>query len=290
MWNALTVDVEDWFHVTRLRDRIPPQDWKDQQSRVVENVARILVLLDEFRVKATFFILGWVAERHPELVKAIADQGHEIGSHGYRHQLIYEQSRAEFARDVRRSVQILEEITDKPILSYRAPTYSINAKTLWAFEILCENGIQIDSSLFPVKHDLYGELSCPHHFFKIPVRGKGFITECPIATLELWGRKFPIGGGGHLRCYPLRLIEQGIERLNRKRQAAVIYFHPWEIDPLIPRVETSLLRGMVQYTGIRRTEDKIRQLLQRFDFTTLQETVQNIKLEEYWPRWPAAGE
>ena len=285
MYNAITVDVEEWFQVTRLRSRIRPMDWPRQQSRIVENVARILMLFQEYQIKATFFVVGWIAERYPELVRTIYEHGHEIGSHGYQHQLVYEQSPGEFARDLRKSLDLLEKITNEKVISYRAPSFSINNRTLWAFEILKENNIDIDSSLFPVKHNIYGQLPCPFGFFKIQITNKGFLTECPIATLSILGRRFPIGGGGHLRVYPLRLIEEGIRSLNAKGTPAVIYFHPWELDPFFPKVATSLISTAIHYHDLANTENKIRKLLDKFKFTSLRELVSLAEVNDYWPSW-----
>ena len=285
MYNAITVDVEEWFQVSRLRRRYRPEQWPKLESRVVENVSRVLVLFQEYQVQATFFIVGWVAERYPEIVYAIYEQGHEIASHGYQHQLVYEQSPAEFARDLRKSIDVLESIIDEPIKAFRAPSFSITSKTLWAFEILKENGIEVDSSVFPVKHDLYGQLACPSQFFKIQVPNKGFLTECPVATLTIWGKRFPIGGGGHLRAYPFRLIEEGIRALNAKQIPAVIYFHPWELDPFFPKVNTSIFSTILQHHGLYNTENKIRKLLNRFNFTSLRDLVKLSEIKDYWPTW-----
>ena len=186
-------------------------------------------------LKATFFILAWVAENFPELVWTIHKNGHEIGSHGSSHKLIYEQTPEEFSEDLKNSLQILRDIVGPEVVSYRAPSFSINLQTLWIFEILEANGVQIDSSFFfPVKHDIYGGIMSPAEFFKIPVKSHGNVIECPLATVTVAGKNFPIAGGGYLRMLPLWVIDKGIKSLNQNGRAAVIYFHPWELDPFQP--------------------------------------------------------
>ena len=283
--NAITVDVEEWFHVSRFRKHIRPQDWPSFESRVVENVRRVLALFRRYQIKGTFFILGWVAERHPEVVEAIMEDGHEIATHGYGHQLIYEQTPAEFAADLKKSLEILEGIVHHPIRSYRAPSFSINYNSLWAFEVLHRHGIQVDSSFFPVSHDLYGGIQVPTEFFTVPVNGTGTITECPLATATFGQKTFPIAGGGYLRMFPLWIIERGIRDINKKGRGVVIYFHPWELDFYQPRFSAGKVDRFLHYNNIDQTEKKLEALLQKFSFTTLEQVRAATKIKKIWPRW-----
>jgi polysaccharide deacetylase family protein (PEP-CTERM system associated) len=283
--NALTIDVEDWFQVSRFRRHIREKDWPDLPCRVVENVCHILKLFDEYHVKATFFVLGWVAERYPELVRTIKMHGHDIGTHGYGHHLIYEQSPKEFTEDLQKSLRLLRDIVGPEVVCYRAPSYSIGRNTLWVFEILKDHGIEVDSSLFPVNHDLYGGLKSPRQIFRIPVNGKGYLLECPLATMSVAGRNFPIAGGGYLRLFPLWVIEQGIRQLNRAGISAVFYLHPWEMDCLQPRVPVGLWDRLRHYGNINRTEEKLCRLLEKFRFSTLQKVVADCDIIPVWPRW-----
>lgn len=285
MLNALTIDVEDWFHVSRFRKHIREEEWPGLPCHVVENVCHLLKILEEYQVKATFFILGWVAERYPELVRTIKTYGHEIGSHSYKHRLIYEQTPKEFTDDLKKSLQLLRNIAGPEVACYRAPSYSISENTMWVFEILKDNGIDVDSSLFPVNHDLYGGLKSPRQIFKIPVNGKDFLLECPLATMKVAGRNFPIAGGGYLRLFPLWVIEHGIRQLNRAGIAAVFYLHPWEMDCLQPRVPVGLRDRLLHYGNIECTEKKLRALLKKFRFSTLQNVAASCDLVPVWPRW-----
>ncbi|NIA29605.1 MAG: DUF3473 domain-containing protein [Actinobacteria bacterium] len=285
MLNAMTIDVEDWFHVSRFRKKIHVSEWPALESRVSQNVSRILKLLEEYNVKATFFILAWVAEHQPDVVRAIQDYGHEIGTHGYGHQLIYEQTQEEFDEDLQKSVEILENISGVKVSSYRAPSFSINLKSLWAFEVLKKSGIDIDSSFFPVKHDLYGGIQSPSEFFRVPVNGSGTLVECPLATVSMGNKNFPIAGGGYLRMFPLWMIEKGIRAINQSGRPAVIYFHPWELDELQPRVHAGAVDQFLHYNNIDQTEKKLYSLLQKFEFSTLSNVIASTKITKTWPRW-----
>jgi polysaccharide deacetylase family protein (PEP-CTERM system associated) len=285
MLNALTIDVEDWFQVSRFRRHIREEDWAAMPCHVVENVCHMLKILDEYHVKATFFVLGWIAERYPELVHTIKTYGHDIGTHSYVHHLIYEQTPREFDDDLQRSLRLLRDIVGQDVNCFRAPSYSISRNTLWAFEILKDNGIDLDSSLFPVNHDLYGGLKSPRQIFKIPLHGKGYLLECPLATMSVAGKNFPIAGGGYLRLFPLWVIEQGIRQLNHTGVSAVVYLHPWEIDRLQPRVPIGFWDRLRHYGNIDSTEEKLRKLLTGFSFSTLRHVVDASTSVPVWPRW-----
>lgn len=265
MINALTIDVEDYFHVTAFERHIKPDEWDTYPLRVEDNTLRILDMLDEFALRATFFVLGWVAERLPALVKEIHRRGHEIACHGYGHQLIYRLSPQEFRKDVSRAKNILEGLCGEPVQGYRAPSYSITAKSLWALDVLVEEGFSYDSSIFPISHDIYGIPGGKRFPHTISTHA-GKIQEFPISTFALnfgvWKPSVPIAGGGYLRLFPAHLVARAIQGINaREKQPAVVYFHPWEIDPHQPRIRAGLKSRFRHYLNLQRMELKIRYLL-----------------------------
>jgi len=266
MINALTIDVEDYYMVSAFADVVKFDDWQTYESRVERNTWRILDLLNENNVKATFFILGWIAERHPALIREIQSQGHEIASHGYNHRLIYNLSPQEFREDLRRSRDILQDLTGAPVIGYRAASYSIVQQSIWALDILIEEGFMYDSSIFPVYHDRYG-MPGAKRYPHVVVRPGGSIIEFPPATLKVGTSVFPVAGGGYLRLFPLSLTRHAIRRLNEKeQQIAVVYLHPWEIDPDQPRMQGSLLSRFRHYTNLDSTLVKLGALLADFRF------------------------
>jgi len=274
MLNALTIDVEDYFQVNAFARHICFDEWDNYQLRVGDNTRRILDILDEFDIKATFFVLGWVAERLPHLVREIQARGHEIACHGYGHELIYNIGPERFRADIRRAKQILENIVGLPVQGYRAPSYSITTQSLWALDILIEEGFSYDSSIFPVYHDTYGVPDAPRFPHRI-TRQSGTICEFPLTTLPLrWGSKeyrLPIAGGGYLRLLPAALIQRGIAKINQvERQPAVLYFHPWELDPEQPRINASLKSRLRHYLNLHRTEGKLEYLFKRLKFAPMQ--------------------
>ncbi len=281
--NALSVDVEDWFHVSLFRRHVKRSHWDDLESTVAPNVCRILNLFAKYDVRATFFILGWVAERYPEIVLAIKEQGHEIASHGYGHQVVFEQTPTEFYDDVKRSIEILENIGGAPVKGYRAPSYSITRASLWAWEKLVKLGITYDSSVFPIKHDLYGVADAPRFPFKVTVAGEGELTEFPITTVKYFGRNIPMAGGGYLRLYPFWFFKRSIQKLNNEGKPAVIYFHPWEVDPQIPRINVGKLKHLRHYGNLALMEDRIVGLLESFRFGTVQEVLAQEQITKQWP-------
>ncbi|MDZ7289555.1 MAG: DUF3473 domain-containing protein [candidate division KSB1 bacterium] len=281
--NALTIDVEEWFHVSLFRKKIHREEWESLKSTVAFNTSRVLNILAEKNVKATFFILGWVAERYPEIVVAIQEHGHEIGSHTYSHQIIYEQSRQEFAADVQRSLDILEEITGLPVDNFRAPSYSITRLSLWAWETLADLGIRCDSSIFPVKHDLYGIPDAPRFPFYINLKDRPRLIEVPLSTIRIQGKNIPMAGGGYLRLYPYWFIRKSIQRINREGRPAIIYFHPWELDPDLPRIKIGLFKALRHYGNLGLMEDKLRRLLDEFSFGSLREVLNSTDIQNDWP-------
>jgi polysaccharide deacetylase family protein (PEP-CTERM system associated) len=267
--NALTVDVEDYFHVAALAPSIPRDTWGSRESRVVGNTRRLLSLFEQFDVKGTFFVLGWVAERHPELIRDIATDGHEIACHGYSHRLVYEQSPEEFHEETVRSKSLLEDITGTRVLGYRAASYSVVRDSLWALDILVELGFTYDSSIFPVHHDRYGipDAERAPHRLTTP-KGKSLV-EWPLATASVFGARLPVAGGGYFRLLPYWVSRWGLESINRRElRPFIFYLHPWEIDPEQPRVPASLLSRFRHYTNLGKCEERLRRLLGEFNFGT----------------------
>lgn len=267
MCNALTIDVEDYFMVSAFSDVVKFEDWPKYESRVEDNTRQILDILDEYKVKATFFTLGWVAEHYPKLVREIHCRGHEVASHGYNHRLIYDLSLKEFREDIRRSKRLLEDIIGESIFGYRATSYSITKRSLWALDILIEEGFTYDSSIFPIHHDIYGFPEFSRFPIKIHREGVGEILEIPLSTISFVGKNIPTAGGGYLRLFPIRFTEWGIRRLNEKEgQPAIIYLHPWELDPEQPRLNGRRLSIFRHYINMETTSSKLRCLLRKFKF------------------------
>ncbi len=269
VWNALTIDVEDYYMVSAFADRIHFEDWPAFESRVDRNTHILLDLLAAHKVKATFFILGWVAEQSPQLVKDIRAADHEIASHGYNHRLIYDLTPAQFREDVRKTKQILEDLGGCGVRGYRATSYSVVRETLWALDILLEEGYVYDSSIFPVHHDRYGIPEAPR-FYHVIERKAGRIAEFPPSTSAVFGQNVPVAGGGYLRLFPLSVTRAAIRRINGKeRQSAIVYVHPWEIDEEQPRMQGSLLSRTRHYLNLGSTMPKLKALLAEFPFKPL---------------------
>jgi polysaccharide deacetylase family protein (PEP-CTERM system associated) len=270
MLNALTIDVEDYYHVTGFESVIQRADWDGYESRVERNTLRLLDLLDTHHTRATFFVLGWVAERHPQLVRTIHARGHEVASHGYAHQRIYTQTPQQFRQETQRSMRILEDVIGQRILGYRAASYSITRESLWALDILVEEGFTYDSSIFPIRHDRYGIPDYQRFCHKLTSHGKGELIEFPLSTVRLAGINIPIAGGGYFRLFPYSLIQWGLKRINaQERQPVIVYLHPWEIDTEQPRIHANALARFRQYCNLKKTEDRLVRLLQDFSFGTV---------------------
>ena len=271
--NAMTVDVEDYFHVSVFDGVVPRSQWAALESRVCANTERVLALFDELDVKATFFVLGWVAERYPSLVRSIAAGGHEIASHGYAHRLVYDQTRAQFREDVTRAKQLLEDSTGMAVHGYRAPSYSITPRSLWAFDVLLETGHRYDASIFPIRHDRYGIPVSARHAYSV-TREAGTLLELPASTCRLGGVNLPIGGGGYFRLLPYGWTRFGIDWVNTiEKRPAIFYFHPWEIDPGQPRLACSALSQIRHYRNLHKTEDRLRRLLRDFRFGPMRQAI-----------------
>lgn len=268
--NAMTVDVEDYFQVSAFESTIDRKQWEVLPHRVEQNTNRILDLFDQHRVKATFFTLAWVAERYPQLIRRIVADGHELASHGCQHIRVTEQTPEQFRQDIRLSRQILEDLGGQEILGYRAASYSICAKNLWALEILEEEGFRYSSSIYPVKHDLYGIPDAPRFAF-YPDRAPKLL-EIPISTLHVLGRNLPCGGGGFFRLYPYVFSKSAYQHLNRQeKQSGIFYFHPWEIDADQPRQQNLPFKSRFRhYLNLGRMENRLNQLLTDFNWDTMQ--------------------
>jgi polysaccharide deacetylase family protein (PEP-CTERM system associated) len=270
MLNALTIDVEDYYHVTGFESVIPRADWDSYKSRVERNTLRLLDLLDAHQTRATFFVLGWVAERHPHLVRAIHARGHEVASHGYAHQRIYTQTPAQFRQETQRSMGLLQDIIGEGIHGYRAASYSITNESLWALDILGEEGFTYDSSIFPIHHDRYGIPGYQRFCHRLTVHGKGRLIEFPLSTVRLAGINVPIAGGGYFRLFPYSLIRWGIKHINaQERQPVVVYIHPWEIDAEQPRIHANALARFRQYCNLKKTAGRLVCLVEDFSFGTM---------------------
>lgn len=262
--NGLSVDVEDWFQVGAFEDVIGRDDWSSLTDRVDRNIREILELFDEADVKATFFTLGWVAKRHGALLREIAERGHELASHGWDHRRVFTMERAEFAQDLARARKTIEDAAGTKVSGYRAPNFSLDRRTPWAFMELAEQGYAYSSSVAPVKHDHYGWPDAPRFAFK-PLPWESLI-ELPVTTALLGGKRIAAGGGGFFRVLPYAFSRWAIRQANRREgRPAVFYFHPWEIDPGQPRVSGAPLRSRLRhYTGLEQMAAKLRQLVHEF--------------------------
>jgi polysaccharide deacetylase family protein (PEP-CTERM system associated) len=276
--NVLSVDVEDYFQVEAFTSVIPFESWNSYETRVERNVLRILELFARHGAVGTFFVLGWVAEKFPKLVREIVALGHEIGSHGYGHKRLITLGPEGFRRDLRRSIDRLSDQVQRPIRCYRAPSFSIVKNTLWALDILAEEGIWSDSSIFPVRHDLYGVPDGERFPYWETTPSGLRIFEFPPSTLRLWKNNWGIAGGGYLRLLPYYVTERAIRHINSvERQPAMVYFHPWEIDPDQPRVRAGLRSRIRHYTNLSGMAQKIEALVSSFKFTTLSDVYERYE-------------
>lgn len=266
MRNALSFDIEDWFQVENMKGTIPLSDWDSLELRVVRNTERILKILKDSDTRATFFVLGWVAERCPALVKEIAKHGHEMASHGHGHDLVYSLSPEKFREDVRRSKESIESLSKKKVYGYRAPSFSITRDSLWALDILKEEGFTYDSSVFPVSfHDRYGFDGCEGAPFKWP----NGLTEIPLTVYRIRGMALPLAGGGYFRLLPYTYFKYFFRRLNARNERFTFYLHPWEIDPEQPRLKLPLSYRIRHYVNLEHTEACLQKLLRDFRFDSL---------------------
>jgi len=282
--HLLSFDVEEYFQVEAAASRIGPGDWDSYPRRLAPCVDRILELLAEHHARATFFVLGWVARHEPEVVRRIAGSGHEIASHGMSHRMICRLTRAELRRELVESRELLEDISGRPVVGYRAPTFSITRKTAWAIDVLAECGYQYDTSVFPVHHDRYGVPEAPRWPHLAVGPSGGHILEIPPLTVRVLRRNLPVGGGGYLRLLPVRLIGSALRAAARQGEPGMLFLHPWELDHGQPVLPMSGLSRRRHRLGLRRTEAKLTWLLSRFRFVAtcgLLGSLQNRALPRY---------
>ena len=266
MLNGISFDIEDWFQVENLKEAISYNDWEGCDLRVVENTRKILKILERHQTRATFFVLGWIAEKCPSLIKEIAAEGHEIASHGYGHELIYKLTPETFCNDLQRSKEILESITRKRVFGYRAPSFSVIPETEWAIDILKGIGFIYDSSVFPTSfHNRYGFNGISRFPFQFP----NGIVEIPLSTYRLWGANFPLAGGAYFRLFPYFYFQFFLKRLNNDKKPTSFYMHPWELDPDQPRMKVRLDYQLRHYTNLKKTEKRLEKLLSHFKFVPL---------------------
>ncbi|HKS56635.1 MAG TPA: XrtA system polysaccharide deacetylase [Steroidobacteraceae bacterium] len=266
--NAMTVDVEDYYHVTAFAGSIARTSWPTMESRVERNTLRLLEIFSRHGVRATFFVLGWVAQRTPALIRELHRAGHEIACHGLTHELVYKQTPGLFRSETLESKNALEDLIGARVRGYRAASYSITAQSLWALDILHELGFDYDSSIFPVRHDLYGIPGASRQPFKV---ANGRLLEVPLTTLKLAGQHLPCAGGGYFRLFPYTAFRWALRRVNAEAMPAVFYMHPWEIDPGQPRIAAPWLSRFRHYTNLHRTEARLEALLREFRWGSMED-------------------
>jgi polysaccharide deacetylase family protein (PEP-CTERM system associated) len=280
--NVMTVDVEDYFQVSAFDRVVSRSSWEGMESRVVANTRRMLDIFSEHGTLATFFVLAWVAERHPTLVREIAARGHEIASHGYGHRLVYELTPAEFRADVRKARRLLEDAGGQEVRGYRAPSYSITRRSLWALDVLVEEGYTFDSSIFPIHHDRYGIPGTPRHPHVLRCAA-GSLIEVPPSTVRIGSMTLPVAGGGYFRLLPYGWTRWGLKRLNEiERRPAIFFLHPWEIDATQPRLPVTGLSRFRHYRNLDRTEPRLRRLLRDFRFGAMRSALATMPEEIDW--------
>ncbi|MEW8585653.1 MAG: XrtA system polysaccharide deacetylase [Candidatus Thiodiazotropha sp.] len=273
--NAITVDVEDYYQVSAFAKNIEKNNWSDYESRVERNTHKLLEIFDQYNTKGTFFVLGWIAERFPNLINDIQQSGHEIASHGYSHDLVYNQTVDKFREETGRTKEILENIINKPIYGYRAASYSIVEKSIWALDVLTELGFTYDSSIFPIVHDRYGipGAKTEPHVYK--TESGNSIIEFPISTVGLGNTRLPISGGGYFRLLPYWVTRSGLNKINKKeKKPFIFYMHPWEIDTGQPRIKSNMLSEFRHYNNISKFDQRLRKLLQDFKFSTVSDVLE----------------
>lgn len=279
--NALTVDVEDYFQVAAFADEVNPKAWESFPLRVERNTHRLLDLFAKSGIQATFFVLGWVAERCPKLVRTIAECGHEVASHGYSHRLVYRQSPSVFREETLRAKACLEDQAQRSVLGYRAASYSITVKSLWALDILAELGFHYDSSIFPIRHDRYGIPDSPRWPYRLGTASGDVLIEFPPSTMAVGRYRLPVSGGGYFRIYPYRFTRFALSRINRKEgMPFIFYLHPWEIDPGQPRIRSGWLSTFRHYTNLSSCERRLSRLLSDFQFAPAGEVLKECRVSE----------
>jgi polysaccharide deacetylase family protein (PEP-CTERM system associated) len=277
--NAFTIDVEDYFHAAALAPVIGRDTWSSLEYRAERNTDRLLQLLAAKGVRGTFFLLGWVAERSPQLVRRIAAAGHEVASHGYSHECVYRQSVEQFRQETARSKGLLEDIVGEEVIGYRAASFSITRASLWALDVLLDFGFRYDSSIFPIRHDRYGIPGAARYPGAVTAPSGRQIVEFPMSTARWLGQPVPVSGGGYFRIFPYWLTRAGLRQINeRQRQPFVFYLHPWEIDPQQPRVDAGWTARMRHYTNLDRCEARLQALLEDFSFAPIRDVLTSCQL------------
>jgi polysaccharide deacetylase family protein (PEP-CTERM system associated) len=287
--HILSVDVEDYFQVEAFAGQVSRESWDSRPSRVVANTQRVLDLFAAHNARATFFFVGWVAERFPQLVRDVRERGHELACHSYWHRTVYSLTPEEFREDTRRAKCVIEDAAGTPVTGYRAPSWSITGDCLWALDILAEEGFTYDSSIYPIHHDLYGVPGAKRFPYTHSCRNGLELIEFPPATLRLLGTNFPVAGGGYLRILPLRYTELAFRTYeNIYRERLVVYLHPWEMDPEQPRIHGSLKSRLRHYTNLRRMQARVGAVLERHSFTRFCDVLEQAEMDA--PKHPVHPE
>ncbi len=278
MKHIISFDIEDWFHPEIFSDMFSRQDWDNLESRVKKPTELILTFLSRKNIKATFFYLGWVAERFPELVEQTAAEGHEIASHGYSHQMITKLSPEAFRLDLRKSLQVLNSLSPAPVTGFRAPTFSVTKETMWSLPIMYEEGIRYDSSVFPIHHDRYGIPDAPRNPYVIYRDGDNTLMEYPMSTARIGTLNFPCAGGGYFRLYPFIFSKSLMKKCAAEGRQIVFYAHPWEFDTDLPRVKLGTLSKLRHYTGIKKFLERLDKVTDQFEFTAFREVRKDLEV------------
>jgi polysaccharide deacetylase family protein (PEP-CTERM system associated) len=270
MKNALSIDLEDWFCANNLCNVIPKEKWDEQELRVVHNTKRLLDLFEKYNIKATFFVLGWIAERVPYLITQIEELGHEIATHGYSHSLITEVTPELFDKDIEKALAVTQSCVKQKIRGFRAPSFTITENTMWAIDILYKHGIEYDSSVFPVGfHPDYGISDAPLVVYKINEN----MLEVPLSIVELLGKRIPCSGGGYFRLFPYYITKYLMKKCNKAGRPVIFYLHPWEIDPEQPRLKLPFLKKTRHYNNLKKTYSRLEKLLSDFEFVPIKEII-----------------
>lgn len=278
MKNVLTVDLEDWFSVEALNTYLDKDGWGELESVVQRNTTTILRLFAERKITATFFVLGWIADRYPDLVSRVASAGHEIACHSFYHRMVSSLTPEEFKKDTELAINAIIKACGQIPQGYRSPSWGMRRDMLWAYEIMAEFGFEYDSSIFPIHHDIYGDPGSPRRAHEITLPSGKTIIEVPASTITLFGGRFPVGGGGWLRQFPYRFTRWGIKRINREGVPAIIYFHPWELDNSIPRVKMDIKNRIRQYGNLNTMQTKVERLLGDFDFIPMKSYIDSMRM------------
>jgi polysaccharide deacetylase family protein (PEP-CTERM system associated) len=276
--HILSVDLEDYFHVEAFAGTVPREAWHSYPCRVVDNCSRLLDIFDRYGVKATFFTLGWVAHRFPKIVREVHERGHELACHSFWHRRVDSLTPAQFQQDTREACDAIEQAASVRVAGYRAPTWSISRHSLWAFDILGEQGFEYDSSIYPIHHDLYGIPGASRYPYMHHCRGGQRLLEFPPATARIAGMNFPAAGGGYLRIFPLAYTSWVFAQFEQAGRSLVLYLHPWEIDPEQPRIRGPLKSRFRHYTNLHRTEARLHTLLRRYRFVPFRDHLADARL------------